>query len=49
MDGDTIMLVLPKVVGVRAEWINAILKGRKQVIQESLHIFVTVSSVWLIN
>ena len=43
LDGDIIMHKLPEDGAVKAAWINAILKGRKQVIQESLHTFVTVS------
>ena len=40
VDGDVIMRKLPKDGAVRATWINAILKGKKQVMQESLHTFV---------
>ena len=39
-DGD-IIYKLPKGGAVKAGWINTILKGKKQVIQESLHTFVT--------
>ena len=40
----------PKDGAVKAAWIITILKGRKQLIQESLHTFVTTSPlVWLIN
>ena len=41
VDGDIVMHKLPTERAVTAAWINAILKGRKQVIQESLHAFVT--------
>ena len=35
---------------LKAAWINIILKGRKQLIQESLHIFaLTFLLGWLIN
>ena len=37
------MQKLPKDGAIRASWINTILKGRKQVIWESLHTFVTAS------
>ena len=41
---------LPKDGAVKAAWINTILKCRKQLIQESLHTFVTTSLFgWLIN
>ena len=40
MDGDIIICKLPKDGAV---WINTILKGRKQLIQESLHTFLTTS------
>ena len=44
VDGDIIMYKLKKKDGaLRAAWINTNLKGRKQVIQESLHTFVTPS------
>ena len=50
MDGDIIMHKLPEDGAVKAAWINTILKGRKQLIQESLHTFVTTSLLgWLIN
>ena len=50
VDGDVIMHKLPKDGAVKAAWINIILKGRKQLIHESLHIFVTTPLlVWLIN
>ena len=50
MDGDIVMHNLPKDEAVKAAWINTILKGRKQLIQESLHTFVTTSLLgWLIN
>ena len=41
---------LPKDGAVKAAWINTILKGRKQLIQESLHTYVMASLLsWLIN
>ena len=41
---------LPKDGAVKTAWINTILKGRKQLIQESLHTLVTTSLLaWLIN
>ena len=41
---------LPKDGAVKAAWINIILKGRNQLIQESLHTFVEISLLsWLIN
>ena len=43
VDGDIILHKLPKDGAVKAAWINAILKGKKQVILESLHTFVTAS------
>ena len=50
VDWDIIMYKLPKDGAVKAAWINTILKGRKQLIQESLHTFVTTSLLgWLIN
>ena len=42
-DGDIIMHKLPKDEAIRAAWINATFKGRKQVIQENLHALVTAS------
>ena len=48
MDGDIIMHKLLKDGAVKAAWTNAILKGRKQFIQESLHTFVTTSLI-LVN
>ena len=36
---------LPKDGAVKAAWINTMLKGRKQLIQESLHTFVTTPVV----
>ena len=48
MNWDIIMQKLPKDGAVKAAWINTILKGRKQLIQESLHTFATTSA-WLIN
>ena len=55
VDGNIIMHKLPvhklpKDGAVKAAWINIILKGRKQLIHESLHTFVTTPLlVWLIN
>ena len=50
VDGDIVMHNLPKDEAVKAAWINTILKGRKQLIQESLHTSVTTSLLdWLIN
>ena len=50
VDGDIIMHKLLKDGAVKAAWINTVLKGRKQLIQESLHTFVTTSLLgWLIN
>ena len=44
------MLKLPKDGVVKAAWINTILKGRKKLIQEKFHTFVTASLLgWLIN
>ena len=43
VDEDIVMHKLPK-DGTKAEWINTILKGRKQLIQESLHAFVATSN-----
>ena len=43
MDGDIVMHTLQKDGAVRAVWINAILKGRKQVIQETVPTFKTAS------
>ena len=43
MNWDIITHKLPKDGAVRGAWINAMLKGRKQVIQESLYSFVTAS------
>ena len=40
VDGDIIMYKLPKDRAVRAAWINPVLKGRKQVIQEGLQTYV---------
>ena len=48
--GDIIVHKLPKDGAVKAGWINTILKGRKHLIQESLHTFLTTSLFgWLIN
>ena len=50
VNGDIIMHKFPKHGTVKAAWINTILKGRKQLIQESLYTFVTTSLLgWLIN
>ena len=38
VDGDTIKNKLPKGGAIKAAWINTKLKGRKQLIQESLHL-----------
>ena len=43
VDRDIIMQKLRKDAAVKATWTNAILKGRKQIIQESLHTFVPAS------
>ena len=49
MDGDIIMHKLPQDGAVKAAWIIIILKGRKQLIQENFHTFVTASLLgWLI-
>ena len=48
MDGYIIMHKLPKDEAVKATRINTKLKGRKQLIQESLHTFVP-TSLMLIN
>ena len=47
VDGD-IMHKLPKDGAVKAAWIITILKGRKQLTQESLHTFVTSLFGWLL-
>ena len=50
VDGAIIMHKLPKDRTVKVASINAILKGREQLIQESLHAFVITSLLgWLIN
>ena len=50
VDGDITMHKLPKDKAIKAAWTNTILKGRKQLIQESFHTFVTTSLLgWLIN
>ena len=50
VDGGLITYILPKYGAVKVAWNNTILKGRKQLIQESLHTFVTTSLLgWLIN
>ena len=41
MDGDIITIH----GAVKAAWINTILKGIKQLIQENLHTFVTTAAV----
>ena len=43
MDGGIILQKLLKDGAVKATWINVTLKGRKQVIQESLPTFVSAS------
>ena len=43
VDRDIIMHKLPKDGAVKASWTNAIFKGIKQVVQENLHTFITVS------
>ena len=50
VDRDIIMHKLTKDGAVKAAWINTILKGRKQLIQENIHTFVETSLLgWLIN
>ena len=50
MDGDIIMHKLPKDGALKAAWINTILKGRKHLIQESLHSSITASQLgWLMS
>ena len=49
VDGDIIIHKLSKDVAAKAAWINTILKGRKQSIQESLHTFVTTSPLGWLN
>ena len=50
MDGVIIMHKLPKDAAGKYVWVNTILKGRNQLIQESLYIFATTSLLgWLIN
>ena len=50
VDGDIIMHKLLKDGTVKATWINTILKGRNQSIQENLDTFVTTFVLdWLIN
>ena len=50
VDGYTIMHKVQKDGAVKAEWINTKLKERKQLIQESLHSFVTTDLPgWVIN
>ena len=43
VNGDTIMHKLLEDGTVKNAWTHAILKGRKQAFQESLHTFVTAS------
>ena len=43
VDGDIIMQKLPKYGAVKAVWTNTLLKGRKQIIQESIYTFVATS------
>ena len=48
--GDIAMYKLAIDEAVKTAWINTILEGRKQLSQESFHIFVTTSLLgWLIN
>ena len=48
--GDIAMSKLAIDEAVKTAWINTILEGRKQLSQESFHIFVTTSLLgWLIN
>ena len=50
MDGDIIMHKLPKDGAIKTAWINTILKGRKHLIRESLHTFLTTFLLgWSIN
>ena len=50
VDGGIIMHKLPKDGAVKATWINAILKGRKQLIQGCIYIFIMTSLLgWSIN
>ena len=50
VNGDIVMYKLPKDGAVKAVWINSVSEGRKQWIQESLHIFVTTSLLgWSIH
>ena len=50
VDGDIIMHQIPEDGVVKAAWIKTILKGRKQLIHENLHFFVTTSLIgWLIS
>ena len=43
VDRDIVMYKLPKDGAVKAAWISTMLKGRKQLIQESLQTFVMTS------
>ena len=50
VDREISMHKLPKDGAVKAAWINTTLKGRKQLVQESLLLFVTTSLLgWLSN
>ena len=50
VDADTIIQELPKDGAVKVAWIDTISKGKKGLVQESFHIFVTTSLLgWLIN
>ena len=50
VDGDITMHKLPKDGAARAAWIKAILKGRRQVIQErKSSYFCDETPAWLIN
>ena len=41
---------LPTDSAVKAAWINKVLKGRHQLIQENIHTFITTALLgWLIN
>ena len=48
-DGDIIMHKIPKDGAVKAAWINTILKGRKQLLQEKSSYFCNNFPVCLIN
>ena len=49
VDGDIIMHKIPKDGAVKAAWINTILKGRKQLLQEKSSYFCNNIPVCLIN